>query len=269
MAAQIAKNGHVGFVTSVLSCLDGYEASSGLYSGGLDNSIDERILLISNLRKPLNKDLSDRKKKRSRTSNRKRVSLSETITHAGTEYPIHNAPSYGVYLQLLHKIIAQLEICIVKWRRVFVIRFDLHQKWHTTNSKMITRFRKNLSQRIARAYGVYEVGYAWVREQERAKQQHYHFVLFLDGDKVNHSATVSETIRDTWEGVKVGNSVHIPKRCFYNVVDDVTKAEVIYRVSYLAKQRGKGYRADQAKDYGTSRLIVPSCYNFNTGEKVT
>jgi len=29
--------------------------------------------------------------------------------------------------------------------------------------------------------------------------------------------------------------------------------DVIYRISYLAKVRGKGYRSQQAKDYGASR----------------
>jgi hypothetical protein len=32
------------------------------------------------------------------------------------------------------------------------------------------------------------------------------------------------------------------------------RQEAIYRISYLAKVRGKGYRDPQAKDYGTSRL---------------
>ena len=29
--------------------------------------------------------------------------------------------------------------------------------------------------------------------------------------------------------------------------------EAVYRISYLAKVRGKGYRSEQAKDYGASR----------------
>ena len=32
------------------------------------------------------------------------------------------------------------------------------------------------------------------------------------------------------------------------------RAEAIYRISYLAKIRGKRYRDPQAKDYQTSRL---------------
>ena len=34
---------------------------------------------------------------------------------------------------------------------------------------------------------------------------------------------------------------------------DTELAKAVYRISYLAKVRGKGYRSQQAKDYGTSR----------------
>ena len=38
---------------------------------------------------------------------------------------------------------------------------------------------------------------------------------------------------------------------------DTDLGEAIYRISYLAKVRGKGYRSKQAKDYGASRLKFP------------
>jgi len=38
----------------------------------------------------------------------------------------------------------------------------------------------------------------------------------------------------------------------HNLEDE--RKEVIKRVSYLGKTRGKGYRNPQAKDYSTSRL---------------
>lgn len=257
----MAENTRVGFVGSDLSGCHMGGASSRLCYEALVEYENERILLLSNLKQsPSNTHLNKPqkvKKKRLRTTNRKRVSLSETITHDGTVYAINNKPSYGVYLRLLHKIISQLDICIVKWKRVFVIRFDLHQHWHTDKNILVSRFRKNLVERIGRAYGVYEVGYVWVREQEKVKQQHYHFALFLDGDKINHSAKISEIIRDTWESVKVGNTAHIPIKCYYNIVDGESKADVVWRISYFAKQRGKGYRPNQTKDYGTSRLLLP------------
>jgi hypothetical protein len=41
---------------------------------------------------------------------------------------------------------------------------------------------------------------------------------------------------------------------YINKDDNKTRFEAIYRLSYLAKVRGKGYRDTQAKDYQTSRL---------------
>jgi len=51
-------------------------------------------------------------------------------------------------------------------------------------------------------------------------------------------------------------SVGISRTTYYNINEDdnETRLKAIYRLSYLAKVRGKGYRDSQAKDYQTSRL---------------
>lgn len=260
-----------GFVPSDLSLNDVERANCGAGSTGYDRLDNERILLLSNLNKSDTPPSVEGRglTRRKRTKNRKEVSISSMFKHNGVSYPINNALTYGVYPKILHKSLDQLDICQNKWRRVFVIRFDLHQRFYTADNKMVSRFRKNLSRRIEREYKIFEMGYLWVREQEKAKSQHYHMAIFLDGDKINHSASISIMIAAAWKGLKLGNSVHLPDKRFYNIVDDESKAQVVYRLSYLAKQRGKGYRPPQTKDYGTSRLIAPSCYNFNTGAKVT
>ena len=190
------------------------------------------------------------------TKNRKYKSMAETITHNGTKYAI-NAKKSGIYPQQLHSIIDQLDICVMKWRRVLVLRVELHQNHYTNDSRMITRFRKNLARRLDRQYGITEVGYTWVREMERAKHQHYHLALYLDGDVIQHPRKLNITIADTWESVRDGNTVGYPSNCFHYVVDKDSKANAVYRISYMAKARGKGYRPPQAKDYGSSRLLAP------------
>ena len=249
MSIKIPLNSDIDTVLLELSDCPVHRPRIGLTGSNLAYPDNERLLLLSNLEKPL------KRKRRERTKNNKSVSLSEVFSHEGTDYPINNSPVYGVYLKILQRTVEQLNICIEKWKRVFVIRFDLHQKYHTPTNAMITRFRKNLAGRIERHYGIFEMGFVWVREHERAKAQHYHFAVYLDGDKIRHSSILSEMIRDTWVSLKAGNSVHIPKRCFYNVVDAVTKYEAVQRLSYLSKQRGKGYRPKQTNDYGNSRLI--------------
>ena len=255
MAAKIAEKGVCGFDLQVLSRADAYGINE---FGGFDvftEAEEARLLVLSKLGKSPNKQ-PKRKPKRKRTKNGKYVTYSDGFTHDGKTYRINNSQSYGVYSPTLHKMIEQLNVCLTKWRRVFMLRFDLHQKTYTANSTMVTQFRKNLSGRLQRAYEISKIGYAWCREQERAKQQHYHYVLFLDGDKINHPSLVSKMITDCWEAVEVGNYARVPNSGYYNIHidDDETIQEAVYRFSYLAKQRGKGYRPKQAKDYGTSRL---------------
>ena len=161
-----------------------------------------------------------------------------------------------MYLDILHTAIDELEACLAIWGRVFAMRFDLHQKVQTGNSKMLTMFRKNFKRRLERKYQMATLGYVWVREREAAKQQHYHVVIYIDGNKVRHSSALSRITIETWEAHSVGNTVYIPKRCFYHIRDEPTKAEAIRRISYLAKTRGKGNRPNQSKDYGTSRLAT-------------
>lgn len=256
-----------GIVPSVLSRDDAGGASNGAPSSGSTITGKERYLLISKGENKQNRTIRKRHRPKC-TNNRKEVSITSMVAHNGIEYQINNAPTYGVYLKILHKTLDQLEVCINKWKRVFMIRFDLHQKQYTPDNKMLSRFRKNLSRRIERHYGLFEVGFSWVREQEKAKQQHYHMALFLDGDKINHSATIGQIIRECWEAVRAGNTVHIPKKCYYNIIDECSKRDAVYRLSYLSKQRGKGYRPPQTKDYSTSRLTVPPQYNFKTGSKI-
>lgn len=240
----------------------------------VDTAKKMRLLLISNLENPThplylrktNKEIAGgpiapksatRKPKRRRTNNSKRVSFKDVLVCDGIKYEINNKPTYGLYPEMLRRIIRQLNICCQKWRRVFVIRFDLHRGFGTADSSEISRFRRGLVDRMESRYRMRAIGYLWARETEKAKHQHYHFSLFLDGDKINSPIGISKIIKNTWEktrGALNGNTVHIPIHCYYNIVDDETKANVVYRLSYLAKQRGKGYRPPQAKDYGTSRL---------------
>ncbi len=59
----------------------------------------------------------------------------------------------------------------------------------------------------------------------------------------------------TWEAIDPSNhSMPYLKKPFYFVDSQETLADAVYRVSYLAKTRGKGYRPEQVKDYSTSRL---------------
>jgi len=169
-----------------------------------------------------------------------------------------NAPEgKGIYPIILQKIIKQLDIALEIHRRVLVLRFDLHQHEYSSTSEHITRFRKRLIQKLQRCYDTKDIGYAWVREKEKAKSQHYHWVLFIDGDKVQYPSNISKIVKNLWGKDKdLGYGGHVPtiSSPFYYCDNLDIRSEAIYRISYLAKIRGKGYRSKEANDYSTSRL---------------
>lgn len=68
-----------------------------------------------------------------------------------------------------------------------------------------------------------------------------------------------------YEGLKAGNHTQTSLKRYYNLTlgDEVTKTEVVHRLPYLVKQRGKGYRPNQTKDYSTNRLTSPRHYVFS------
>jgi hypothetical protein len=67
----------------------------------------------------------------------------------------------------------------------------------------------------------------------------------------------AQSHRVKWEGLDPSNH-HMPfgKNPSYFIDNDEVFADAVYRISYLAKTRGKGYRPAQVKDYSTSRLKV-------------
>jgi len=99
------------------------------------------------------------------------------------------------------------------------------------------------------------VGFVWAREQEKAKKQHYHLAIFIDGVKIRHSKRLLEVITQKWDESDPRNH-HKPvvKNPYYFIDNEKVFKKAIYRLSYLAKTRGKGYRPAQSKDYSTSRL---------------
>lgn len=138
-------------------------------------------------------------------------------------------------------------------RKLFVYRFDLHLHANTTTNKIITDLNRPLFKRIKSKYKVARIGYGWVREIEKAKPQHYHYMLLIDGSKINYPETLQVWIKEIWHSLD-GASIHWAG---YHQVERKGEAsihEASHHISYLAKPRGKGYKPTQTKDYRTSNL---------------
>lgn len=162
----------------------------------------------------------------------------------------------------MFKIIEQLKIARSIHKRLLVVRFDLHSHFFNQGNEEISLFRKQIIQWVIRNYKTRDIGFVWVREIEKAKSQHYHLAMFIDGDKIRHPKRLLEIIKEKWEMRSPNHHMpHIPKP--YHFIDN-EKAfnEAVYRLSYLAKTRGKGYRPVQSKDYSTSRLKYSKEVNY-------
>lgn len=178
--------------------------------------------------------------------------------HNGSLWRVNTGRS-GLYREMLKPMLLQLFTMLEHHNKLLIVRFDCHQDHATESSDHISKFINKLTKRLKWKYNLCRAGYNWTREQEKAKHQHYHFVLMIDGNKAQHPFHILQIAKQIWEDQEMGNTFSIAPNPFYHFKrDDVdTLQQVIWRISYLAKGRGKGYRSPQAKDYSTSRIKPP------------
>lgn len=185
----------------------------------------------------------------------KYVSYQDYIEHFGEIFEVQAKPS-GIHTAPLKAFIDELNFMLSKHSRVFLFRFDLRfadDNILTDNSKIITIFIRRLRRFIEPHYKTKDLAYSWARELEKAKQQHYHFVLMLDGNRIKHPQSLCKKIRQIWFEIS-GGSPHWSKWYCFHRTDDNLRSEAVKHVSYIFKVRGKGYKPKQARDYGHSRM---------------
>ena len=183
------------------------------------------------------------------------------LTINDEELLINSSETKGIYPNIIEKIVEQLDICLAIHKRVLVVRFDLSLDEYSGDNHIISTFINRQKQRIERTYKTKHIGHGWAREKEKAKKQHYHVYLIIDGDVIQNPTKLLKQIKAKW--FKYGR-VWVPMKelktdrgCFYYIDKhnyEQERADVIERLSYLAKTRGKGYKDIQAKNYSVSRL---------------
>lgn len=187
----------------------------------------------------------------------KPIVYTPTVTLEGKELAINTntEKKYGCYYHILKRMNQQLAAMLTYHSKVVIIRVDLHLHEYSPNNKLMSQFMQKFIKRAKRGFKVKRIGYAWVRELEKAKAQHYHLVLMLDGNEIQTGYKVNKLCSEIWEGwgqpktPYIQNCAHMVKRD-----DKETYNAAFYRMSYLAKPRGKGYRAPAANDYFTSQI---------------
>jgi hypothetical protein len=174
-------------------------------------------------------------------------------TRAGI-WPVQAKPS-GWMPNIMKALGERFCQAIEQHSKVLIVRFDLHVPEYTEDNAFVSEFMKKLSYWIKYKYkGVNEVRYLWVRELEKVKQQHYHVVLMLNGNKIRNPRYIHDKGKEIWSGLR-GTIYHYVKKFHHFHRDDHDKiCEAFYHISYLAKARGKGYKPHHTKNYGASRL---------------
>jgi hypothetical protein len=183
------------------------------------------------------------------------ITHSKVIQHAGNTWFINSRKS-GIYTHMMKGILDQVEAMLSHHNKVFLLRFDLHQPSYTDNSEHVSRFIRSFSEHIKKYYKLSRFGYVWAREQEKAKQQHYHCFILLDGNKVQESGYILKAAKKYWELYFDGYLCWPSERCYHNLKRNDHEAiqAAIYHISYLAKGRGKGYKPAQAKNFCRSQI---------------
>lgn len=158
----------------------------------------------------------------------------------------------GINKKIMTRIIQQLENALHQYSRILVVRIDFHCADYIYNNSLMSNFMKKLLVILKERYKC-DIRYVWVREQVDSKTPHYHSALMLNGHKVNHPARIIKTIE---QQLKNNNqlSFFLPENCYYQVqrTNIDVQAAVIFRLSYLAKNRTKGDRPICVRDYSTS-----------------
>ncbi len=160
-----------------------------------------------------------------------------------------------LYPHMLNPILSQLEAIESYYSNIIVIRFDItFCEGEEAKRETIDTLQRRLFRRLKTNYKLKRIGYVWAREKEKAKNHHYHYALFLDGNRVNNTDYFFNLVTELCHQLNL--SPHFPTHNYYKYKTTTLegKKEAVHRLSYLAKTRGKGYRDKQEKDYGISRI---------------
>ena len=196
--------------------------------------------------------------------------------------PILVTKKSGACTQSLDTISRQFIAMLTHTDKVFMMRVDLHMRHYTPNNKDLSNLAEDFKSQIRTEYkrkakttnrrktkgqrkvnyDIKHIGMMWCREYEKAedKRQHYHLFLLFDAHVVDNVWTVSKVIKRMISSTAryhifashwVSNTTLTIKR------DDLFNLQRAFRwASYLAKERGKGYRDKTANDFSGSRIPI-------------
>jgi len=173
---------------------------------------------------------------------------------AGQQYRINNSPSLGCYQEVLTGLYYQLTNLLSHHSRLLFLRLDLKVYRYSKDNKLLSDFLRLLKRNLKSYFGFTRVGYLWVRELSTTDRQHYHLILLLDGNKVQHPKNVINIAEEV--AYKCEMPVpYTPKNAYLKISrnDKENFDAAMYRGSYLAKTRSKQCRK-RIRSFGSSNI---------------
>lgn len=207
----------------------------------------------------------------SKKKGRSKLIQSGNYVHEGIEYEVNyrdDGKRSPLNTDILGKFTNEILAMRQKYSRVCAIRFDLHvsdgmrvAESNTLISKLFTKLKDKFKAKRWDDQPIKNFAYGWVWEIEKAKHAHYHLWIALPGNQVKSSGYrdygMFKTINDIWSELTNGKGgSHLPENPAYMIsrYDDGVLRDFVYRVSYLAKERGKFSCGDNTKRFDGSRL---------------
>lgn len=146
----------------------------------------------------------------------------------------------GVNTAILQKGFEQIDVMQSYHSKVCMVFLELHLKYFSEHNAVMSVLISELKAYIKNKYNS-RIGYLWVRERSKAKAQHYHLAVMVDGHKCNNGWSIQQFVNDIWRKQNDNGTTYYVTRPTYNILrNDNTEANAArVRLSYFAKNRTK------------------------------
>lgn len=190
------------------------------------------------------------------------------------QYPINNSIDNNIVESRMSDLYHLLASAATEYCRTLVFRFDLrlplsYQAKTINYARLMERFTRKLRSKFnSKKQPRGRLRYAWCRERESSKHEHWHFVIICDG-KLSRTTGMNQLVEDAWAYALETTTEHTaglidkprPKDRKYKArlntstrnPDTEQIAKALYHASYLTKLRG--ITAPKKGTWGTSKDI--------------
>ncbi|MGL5360604.1 MAG: YagK/YfjJ domain-containing protein, partial [Shewanella sp.] len=185
---------------------------------------------------------------------------SSLFAYKNHAYRVYKPKEQGLIHSAMKTIIADYEIMLSHYARVFVARIDLHPRHYCPDNQPIQAYLDQLVKRLEEKYQTKVIVHC-AREQDSSDREHYHLAIMVSGHKVNHSTKLLALAKTLWESHTQGTVAFVDNPfCMVYRGNKASLKEAIYRSSYLAKKHTKE-RNGKVKGFLHNKLTASKTFN--------